>query len=104
MLIEINTDKTIQWNGEQKKIQSTQIAKALERFESNITRIEVHLKDENGDKKGLDDMSCLLEARLEGKQPIAVSSQANSIDLAVLGAIHKMKAAIETIVGRRNNK
>jgi hypothetical protein len=100
MTIQINTDKTI--TGEKRSIDffTSQIAEALQRFESHITRIEVHLKDENGKKDGFNDVSCLIEARLEGRQPIAITNQANTIDLAVSGAIDKIKTAIETILGR----
>lgn len=73
MTIQINTDKTI--SGEQRRgdFFNSQITKALELFESHITRIEVHLKDVNRKKDGFNDISCLLEARLEGRQPIAIS-------------------------------
>lgn len=100
MTIQINTDKTI--TGEKRSIDffTSQIAEGLQRFESHITRIEVHLKDENGKKDGFNDVSCLIEARLEGRQPIAITNQANTIDLAVSGAIDKIKTAIETILGR----
>jgi len=100
MTIQINTDKTL--TGEKRSIDffTSQIAEALQRFESHITRIEVHLKDENGKKDGFNNVSCLIEARLEGRQPIAITNQANTIDLAVSGAIDKIKTAIETILGR----
>ncbi|MBC8769246.1 HPF/RaiA family ribosome-associated protein [Arenibacter sp. BSSL-BM3] len=100
MIIKINTDKTL--NGEERSADffTSQIDEALERFESHISRIEVHLKDENGKKDGFNDISCLLEARLEGRQPIAVTNQANTVDLAVTGAIDKVKSALETIVGK----
>ena len=100
MTIQINTDKTI--SGEKRSIDffTSQIAEALQRFESHITRIEVHLKDENGKKDGFNNVSCLIEARLEGRQPIAITNQANTIDLAVSGAIDKIKTAMETILGR----
>ena len=100
MTIQINTDKTI--TGEKRSIDffTSQIAEALQRFESHITRIEVHLKDENGKKEGFNNISCLLEARLEGRQPIAITNQADTVDLAVTGAIDKIKTAIETILGR----
>ena len=71
-----------------------------ERFEEYITRVEVHLKDENGKKEGVNDKTCVLEARLKGKQPIAVTSQADSIEKAVSEAIDKMKAAITTVIGK----
>ena len=49
------------------------------------------------------DILCLLEARLEGRQRIAVSAQADNIELAVSGAIQKLKASLETILGRLQN-
>tara|TARA_R110002167_G_scaffold115853_1_gene290468 strand:- start:686 stop:1000 length:315 start_codon:yes stop_codon:yes gene_type:complete len=100
MTIQINTDKTLTGEKRSGDFFTAQIAEALQRFESHITRIEVHLKDENGKKDGYSDISCLLEARLEGRQPIAVTNQADTTDLAVTGAIDKIKNAIETIVGR----
>ena len=44
-----------------------------------------------------------MEARLEGKQPIAVANQADTTDQAVSGAIDKLKASLETIKGRERN-
>jgi hypothetical protein len=100
MIIQINTDKTLSGEKRSADFFTTQINDALERFESHITRIEVHFKDENGNKDGFNNISCLLEARLEGRQPIAITNQANTIDLALTGAIDKIKTAIETIVGK----
>ena len=100
MTIQINTDKTL--NGEKRSDDffTSQIAEALQRFESHLTRIEVHLKDENGKKDGFNDISCLIEARLEGRQPIAITNQADTMELAIKGAIDKIKTAIETILGK----
>ena len=78
----------------------SKIEAALQRFESHITRIEVHLKDVNGKKEGVNDISCVLEARLEGRQPIAITNQADTLELALTGAIDKIKSAIKTILGK----
>ena len=100
MTIQINTDKTLTGEKRSREFFTSQIEEGLKRYESHISRIEVHLKDENGKKDGLNDISCLLEARIVGRQPIAITNEANSIDLAVTGAIVKIKTAIETILGR----
>lgn len=42
----------------------------------------------------------MLETRLEGRQPIAITNQANTIDLAINGAVEKVKTAIESILGK----
>ena len=100
MTIQINTDKNLIVEKRSCDFFTSQINKALHRFETHITRIEVHLKDENAKKDGFHDISCVLEARLEGRQPIAVTNRADTIDLALAGAIDKIKAAVETILGK----
>ena len=103
MLIQINSDKSLTWEQRSSDFFTTQIADALERYESHITRIEVHLKDENGSKDGISDISCTLEARIEGKKPIAVTNHDETVDKAVTGAIDKIKSSIEKIVDKRQN-
>jgi hypothetical protein len=103
MKIQFNTDKTITGNEKDQLYFNSLIADGLENFESHISRIEVHLSDENGKKEGLNSKRCLLETRLEGKQPIAVSCQADTVELAISGAIDKLTASIQTIIGRRKD-
>ncbi len=100
MKIQFNTDKTISGDERNQEYFTSQIADALNRFQSHITRIEVHLSDQNGKKEGMNDMLCLLEARIEGRQPLAVSCQADNVELAVSGAIDKLETTLESIFGR----
>jgi len=100
MTIQINTGKNLNGEDRRQVFFISKIAEALQRFESHITRIEVHLKDVNGKKEGFNDILCVLEARLEGRQPIAITNQADTLELAVTGAIDKIKSAIETILGK----
>ena len=104
MKIQFNTDKNISGDERNDQHFTSLIAESLERFQSHITRVEVHLSDENGSKNGVHDIRCLLEARIEGKQPIAVSSQADTVELALSGALDKMKNSLETILGRIQNR
>ncbi len=71
---------------------------------THITRIEVHLSDENGGKFGLDDKRCLIEARIEHMKPVAVSHNAANFLLAVEGATEKLHRLIEHAVGRRESQ
>ena len=103
MIIQINTDKTLNGDNRHQEYFSSQIKEELERYESHITRVELHLKDANGKKEGVNDKTCVLEARLKGKQPIAVTSQADSIEKAVSEAIDKMKVAVTTVIGKSQN-
>ena len=101
MQIQINTDHNIEGHQALTDHISSVIENALSRFSDHITRVEVHLSDENSDKKsGIDDMRCMMEARLEGRQPIAVTYQATTLDQAVDGAADKLVNLIERTLGR----
>lgn len=104
MIIQFNTDKTIDGAERHQEFFSDQIEKALERFQSQITRVEVHISDENGKKDGINDIRCLMEARLEGKKPTAVSQQSATIEQSVSGALNKLKAALDTNWGKTHNR
>lgn len=103
MQIQINTDRNIEGHEEFSHQVKTKIEGVLNRFSAHVTRVEVHISDENSDKSGINDKRCLMEARLEGRQPIAVTHQAESLDLAVQGAVDKLKKVIESTLGRLDN-
>jgi len=103
MTIQYNTDKTINGDESHSAYYTNLIKEGLQRYSDSITRIEVHIGDENGKKEGFDDIRCMLEARLEGRQPIAVTSHANNTEEAVSASIEKLKNSLETILGRIRN-
>ena len=41
-----------------------------------------------------------MEARIEGRQPLAVSDSAATVDKAIHGALHKLTSLIESTLGR----
>jgi len=100
MLIQINTDKNIKGSEALSSKLTGIISDELSRFNNHITRVEVHLSDENSHKSGVNDKRCVLEARLEKRKPIAVTSQADTVELAVDGAVEKLKNSLTTIIGR----
>ena len=100
MTIQINTDKTLSVHEAFKAQLDGLLTEELSRFSEHITRLEVHLSGENGIKQGLNDKRCMIEARIEGRQPIAVTDRANDYELAVSGAIEKLKSSLEKIVGK----
>src|SRR5665648_612318 len=101
MQIQINTDHNIEGREALADQVRGVVESALSRFSDHITRVEVHLSDENSDKKGgNDEMRCMMEARIEGRQPIAVTHQAAILDQAVDGAADKLTRLIESTLGR----
>ena len=104
MNIQINTGHNIRGNKALITKFSSTIRSALIRMSDHITKIEVHLKDENGNKKGKNDKRCMIEAHLEGFQPIVVTDYADTLNQALDGAIDKLISMIESIRGRQRNQ
>lgn len=105
MKVQINTDSNIEGHDELFQQVEAVVRGALDRFSEQITRVEVHLSDENSDKKiGTTDKRCLLEARLAGLLPIAVSHQAATLEQAVDGAAEKLKRSLDSTLGRLGNR
>jgi ribosome-associated translation inhibitor RaiA len=104
MNIKINTGHYIQSNEVLIAKFSSTIENALSRMSEHITNVEVHLKDEDGNKKGKNDKRCMIEARLEGRQPIVVTDHASTLNQALDGAIDKLISMIESILGRQRDQ
>jgi len=100
MKIQINTDDHIH-GGEALASSVTGIVEsALGRFSEQVTRVEVHLSDENGSKSGTQDKRCMMEARLEGLKPVAVVNHAATMKEAVEGATGKLVRLLDSTCGR----
>ncbi len=104
MQIQVNTDNHIQ--GREKLVAEVEqtVESSLRHYSAQITRIEVHLSDENSHKGGVQDKRCMMEARLEGLQPVAVTHQADTLSQALDGAAKKMKATLSSTLGRLGNR
>lgn len=100
MIVQLNTDKNIEGTARLEAFVSEKVSSGLKHFVENITRVEVHLSDQNAEKGGKDDIQCKLEARLEGIQPVLVTSKNESTEKALSDAIDKMKAKLQTIKGK----
>jgi ribosome-associated translation inhibitor RaiA len=96
MTIQINTDNNVEGHERLKSYISDELRKTLSRFEDSITRLEVHLGDENSGKVGFNDKRCLIEARPEKMQPVAVTFHSDSVEKAFHGALDKIKKVLET--------
>ncbi|HEY6625710.1 MAG TPA: HPF/RaiA family ribosome-associated protein [Ignavibacteriaceae bacterium] len=103
MKIQLNTDNNVTGSEELRTSLTSLISDELSRFDDHITRLEVHLSDENGHKSGQNDKRCMIEARLEGMKPIAVTNHADTNERAVTGAVDKLKSSLTTIQGRLKN-
>ena len=100
MHVQTNTDRHIQANEALAVQVEAAVIGALGRFAEQVTRVEVHLSDENGAKGGADDKRCVMEARLEGRLPTAVTHQAATVEEAIDGAAGKLGRSIESTLAR----
>ena len=100
MKIQLNTDTHIEGTEALTVKVNNIIKKALVRFEEHITRIEVHLNNSKNGQIGQHDYRCMLEARLEGRKPLAVTEHAASIEQAVHGASQKLEHMLGSTLGR----
>ena len=100
MKIQVNTDSNIKGREALVAQVTATVENALHRFQDHVTRVEVHLSDQNGDKSGLKDKRCLIEARLEGRTPVATADEAATTDQAVQGAAAKLSGLIDSQLGR----
>lgn len=88
--VQVNTDHNIHGSEELNIHVQDTVNASLGRFGSQVTRVEIHLSDDNGSKSHGDDKRCLLEARPAGHQPLVVTHVAATIDEAVDGAVDMM--------------
>lgn len=104
MQIQINTDHNIEGHQDLIAEFSGKVENALSRFSTHITLVEVHLSDESSRRKTPLDKRCMMEARLEGRQPIAVTHEAETLNQAIDGASDKLAKLIESTLERQRDQ
>jgi ribosome-associated translation inhibitor RaiA len=100
MQININTDSTVERQAGLNDHVKTVVEAAISRFRDQITRVEVHLSNNNSQKSADGDNRCLLEVRINNYPPIAVSDHAATLHQAIAGASEKLKRSVENTLGR----
>lgn len=103
MKIQINTDHNISGSQELNRYIDSSLSEHFERYNKALTRIEVHLSDENAGKYGINDKRCLLEARIANHQPIVVSHHAGTIHEAIEVASTKLLRSLDGMSERMTN-
>jgi ribosome-associated translation inhibitor RaiA len=100
MQVQFNTDESIEGREALGRHAEDVVRKELDRFTGQVTRVEIHLRDVNSEKFGENDKHCLMEARIAGRQPIAVTEQAATLHQAIDGAARKLKRSLDTTLGK----
>ncbi len=101
MLVQVNTDHNIEGTEAMHRHFEETVKKILARFEEDVTRVEIRIKDVNAGKEGTPDKHCTLEARVKGLEPMVASNDATDLHDAVKGAAEKMKALLTKMYDKR---
>jgi hypothetical protein len=104
MQIQVNSDRSVEVNTSLTESLQADISHVLDRFNERITRVEVHLSDIDGERSGKPDKRCLMEARPNGRDPVVVTDEALTVELAVQGAARKMQRLLTSTFGRLEDK
>ena len=100
MQIQLNTDNHVHGEASLADWAERELRDRLQRFVDHVTRIEVHLSDIKRARVGEHDKRCKLEARLAGRQPVAVHHDAGKVADALHGAADKLARALDSALGR----
>ncbi|MCU0711337.1 MAG: HPF/RaiA family ribosome-associated protein [Pirellula sp.] len=101
MQILINTDNHINASDAFNEKVAELLRERFRRFDDRITRIEVHFNDENSSAKSYgNDKRCVLEVRMNGMNPLAVTANTSEVMSSLRSAIDKMRSQIDSTLGR----
>jgi hypothetical protein len=105
MKVQVNTSNDIDNKETLERWASEFLNEQLARFDEDITSIEVQLTDENhAAKSGEVDKRCMLEARVNGRAPIAVTNYGADQNVAFRGATEKLAHALDHAFGKLDRR
>ena len=100
MKVQVNTDENIEGREAMAAGVESVVAATLAQFTDHLTRVEVHIGDENAGKGGQRDKRCMIEARPLHQKPLSVTHQGATVDEACIGAAKKMRSLLERHLGK----
>lgn len=101
MQIQLNSDNHIKGSPALQESVEAILEHSLKHLASGLTRVEVHLNDENSSKGGATDKRCMLEARASGIQAVTVEHKAATMDQAVRGAADQLARSLKNTLDKK---
>lgn len=102
MQVQFNSDSSVMGTENVAERIEAKVRDKLARFEDRLTRIEIHVHDENAHKHGSDDKACTIEARPRGGRPIGVTEHASKVDDAARKAANTLAQRLERVLGKES--
>jgi ribosome-associated translation inhibitor RaiA len=105
MQVLLNTDPQLDGRHKMAEHLDTIVQEALGRHAEHVTRVEAHVA-EVGDHASATpgDITCTLEARLIGLEPVVVKDHAATAHQAMHNAVAKLKRAVGSVLDKHDNK
>jgi len=94
MQIQVSTDNFIHGDERVIEVAEQAVKSDLSHLGDRLTRVEVHLKDQNAEKHGPGHIRCTMEARPRGMSPMAAHHDAADIPAALKGAAKKLRSRL----------
>jgi ribosome-associated translation inhibitor RaiA len=104
MLIQFSTDHHIGHHPSLHDHVDALVRKTLHPFRSHITRVDVHLTDENAHANHANDKRCVMEARLDGVQPLVVTATASNVAAVLDAASRKLRRSVVRVEAKRRSR
>ena len=77
------------------------VEKALAHVSDQVTRVEIHIRDDKQKRHGPDDKRCKMEARPAGGQPIVVEAKSHDMYEAITDSAARVGRAVQRWLDRR---
>jgi ribosome-associated translation inhibitor RaiA len=90
-LIEVRAASSVKGSAGLDAFAEQVVTAALSRFLPRLTRIDVHLSDDNAAREGGTDKRCQIEAHPASQQPVSASATAATLEKALTTAANHMK-------------
>ena len=100
MQVQFNSDSSVMGTENVAERIEAAVREKIARFEDRLTRLEIHVRDENGAKGGAGDKACTIEARPSGGKPIGVTENAATVDDAARKAASTLAQRLERHFGK----
>lgn len=104
MIIQVHTDNRVHADAKLREEVEAVVTSTLGHLVDRISRVEVGLGDESGNKQSENDKRCMMEARVEGRPPSAVTHHANSLSEAINGAAEKLRRSLDSSLGKLEDR
>jgi hypothetical protein len=104
MEFQFNTSNSITGDDDVRARIEAVVRRKLDRIAGDLTRVELHLSDPDGRGRNSAGKRARIEARPKGRDPITVSHDAPTVDLAAAGAADKLLVAHAREIGRTTTR